>query len=125
MIKTPQNVKLLTNVQVVRLKKGNQKFEIACYPNKIVDWRNKRETNLNEVLQIDKIFVDVQKGEFAQKKAMKEPFGKMSEEEIIVEILNKGEFQLSDKERDTQLENLRLDIANIIVKMAINANDGN
>jgi ribosome maturation protein Sdo1 len=49
----------------------------------------------------------------------------MSEEEIIVEILNKGEFQLSDKERDTQLENLRLDIANIIVKMAINANDGN
>lgn len=92
MIKTPQNVKLLTNVQVVRLKKGNQKFEIACYPNKIVDWRNKRETNLNEVLQIDKIFVDVQKGEFAQKKAMKEAFGKMSEEEIIVEILNKGEF---------------------------------
>ena len=49
----------------------------------------------------------------------------MSEEEIIVEILNKGEFQLSDKERDTQLENLRLDIANIIVKMAINSNDGN
>lgn len=59
MIKTPQNVKLLTNVQVVRLKKGNQKFEIACYPNKIADWRSKREHNLNEVIQVDKIFVDV------------------------------------------------------------------
>ena len=49
----------------------------------------------------------------------------MSEEQIIMEILNKGEFQVSDKEREGQLENLRLDIANIIVKMVINTNDGN
>lgn len=50
MIKTPQNVKLLTNVQVVRYKKGGKKFEIACYKNKILNWRTKQEQNLNEVL---------------------------------------------------------------------------
>jgi len=31
---------------------------------------------------------------------MKAAFGKMTEEEIVMEILNKGEFQVSDKERD-------------------------
>lgn len=42
-----------------------------------------------------------------------------------MEILNKGEFQISDKERDDQLENLKLDIANIISKMSVNTTDGN
>ena len=31
MIKNPVNIKLLTNVAVVRLKKGNRKFELAAY----------------------------------------------------------------------------------------------
>ena len=42
-----------------------------------------------------------------------------------MEILNKGEFQISDKERDDQLDNLKLDIANIIAKMSVNTADGN
>lgn len=67
----------------------------------------------------------MQKGEFAKQKDMKAVFGNISENEIIMEILNKGEFQVSDKEREGQLENLRLDIANIIAKMAVNSNDGN
>lgn len=99
MINTPQNIKMLTNVQVVRLKKGGKQFELACYPNKIMNWRSKQEQNLNEVLQIDKIFVNVQKGEFAKQKDMKAVFGKLSEDDIIMEILNKGEFQMADKER--------------------------
>ena len=49
----------------------------------------------------------------------------MSEDEIIIEILNKGEFQVSDKEREDQLESLKLDIANIIAKMGVNSEDGN
>ena len=31
--------KRLTNIAVVRLKKGGQRFEIACYKNKVQDWR--------------------------------------------------------------------------------------
>lgn len=68
MIKTPVNQKLLTNVAVVRLKRGGKKFELACYHNKVMNWRSKQEGNLAEVLQIDKIFTDVVKGEFAKKK---------------------------------------------------------
>ena len=51
-MKNPVNQVRMTNVAVIRLKKGGKRFELACYKNKIVDWRAKRETNLNEVLQI-------------------------------------------------------------------------
>ena len=40
-IRTPTNQKLLTNVAVVRIKKGGHRFEIACYRNKVVSWRTK------------------------------------------------------------------------------------
>ncbi len=37
---TPSNRIQLTNVAVVRLKKGGQRFEIACYKNKVKDVEN-------------------------------------------------------------------------------------
>jgi hypothetical protein len=45
-IKTPTNQKLLTNVAVVRLKKGGKRFEIACYRNKVLSWRQGTEKDL-------------------------------------------------------------------------------
>ena len=38
---TPTNQVKLTNVAVVRLKKAGKRFEIACYKNKVMSWRNK------------------------------------------------------------------------------------
>lgn len=32
--------KRLTNIAVVRMKKHGKRFEIACYKNKVVNWRN-------------------------------------------------------------------------------------
>lgn len=32
--------KRLTNVAVVRYKKFGKRFEIACYKNKVLNWRN-------------------------------------------------------------------------------------
>ena len=32
--------KRLTNIAVVRFKKKGKRFEIACFRNKIVNWRN-------------------------------------------------------------------------------------
>jgi ribosome maturation protein SDO1 len=39
-ITTPVNQKRLTNVAIVRLKRGGLRFEVACYKNKVVSWRN-------------------------------------------------------------------------------------
>lgn len=37
---TPTNQIRLTNVAVVRIKKGGKRFEIACYKNKVMSWRS-------------------------------------------------------------------------------------
>ncbi len=50
----------------------------------------------------------------ASKAELKKGFGNMSRDEIILEILNKGEFQLSELEREDKLEQVKLDIANWI-----------
>eukprot|EP00192_Tetraselmis_astigmatica_P024200 CAMPEP_0117655490 /NCGR_PEP_ID=MMETSP0804-20121206/4305_1 /TAXON_ID=1074897 /ORGANISM="Tetraselmis astigmatica, Strain CCMP880" /LENGTH=58 /DNA_ID=CAMNT_0005461841 /DNA_START=207 /DNA_END=380 /DNA_ORIENTATION=- len=47
----PIGQKRLTNVAVVRYKKGGIRFEVACYKNKVVNWRNGTEKDLDEVLQ--------------------------------------------------------------------------
>ena len=57
-----------------------------------MDFRKKRETNLDEVLQTEGIFADVESGKFASKGDLKTAFKNMSTDEIIIEILNKGEF---------------------------------
>ena len=38
---TPTNQVRLTNVAIVRMKKAGKRFEIACYKNKVISWRNK------------------------------------------------------------------------------------
>ena len=105
---------------IVRLKRQGSKFELGCYRNKVQDWRNKAEDDINEVLQVDNIFTDIQQGQVASKKDLKK-FGKMNREEIIVEILNKGEFQMTDMEREDQLEKKKLDIANWICSQCVNS----
>jgi Shwachman-Bodian-Diamond syndrome (SBDS) protein len=37
---TPTNQIRLTNVCIVRLKKGGKRFEVAAYKNKVVSWRD-------------------------------------------------------------------------------------
>lgn len=123
-LKQAVNQVKLTNVAIIRLKKGGKKFELACYRNKALNWRSKTETDINEVLQIDKIFTNVSKGEVAKKSDLK-VFGEdLTEEDIIHEILNKGNMQVSDLEREDQLDNLKKDIANIIVQKCVNTKDG-
>ena len=110
---------------IVKLKRQKKTFEIACYPGKIMDWRNKIESDLSEVIQTDSIFSDAERGDIASKQELKKAFKNMSNEEILIEILNKGECQVSEVERENQLENLKLEIANIITNMCVNAEDGN
>jgi ribosome maturation protein SDO1 len=78
---TPTNRVELTNVAVVRLKKAGKsgkekkRFEVACYKNKISEWRNKIETSLDEVLQTQTVFTNVSKGLLAKKEDLFEVFG--------------------------------------------------
>uniref|UniRef100_A0A8C0WH60 Ribosome maturation protein SDO1/SBDS N-terminal domain-containing protein n=1 Tax=Castor canadensis TaxID=51338 RepID=A0A8C0WH60_CASCN len=64
---TPTNQIHLTNVAVVRMKRVRQRFEIACYKNKVVGWQSGVEKDLDEVLQTHSLSVNVSKGQVAKK----------------------------------------------------------
>ncbi|XP_059481198.1 ribosome maturation protein SBDS isoform X2 [Neocloeon triangulifer] len=117
---TPTNQIRLTNVAVVRIKKGGKRFEIACYKNKVLSWRSKVEKDIDEVLQTHTVFENVSKGKAAKKEDLIKAFGKEDQTEICKEILTHGELQVSDRERSSQLESLFKDIANTVADKCVN-----
>uniref|UniRef100_A0A0N5AF37 Ribosome maturation protein SBDS n=1 Tax=Syphacia muris TaxID=451379 RepID=A0A0N5AF37_9BILA len=119
-INTPTNVKLLTNVAVVRMKKCGKRFEIACYKNKVFNWRNKTEKNIDEVLQTEAVFSNVSKGQLAKRDDLVSAFGTEDQLEICKIILEKGDLQVSDKERQVQTESSFKEVANLIASMCVN-----
>jgi ribosome maturation protein SDO1 len=139
-MKTPQNQKRLTNVAIVRYKKGGQRVEVACYPNTVESWREKIETNLDEVLQSRQLFVNVSKvrgvllcqryrafanglrtqGELAKWELVEKAFGTSDETAILSEILQRGELQVGEKEREAALAKMRKEIASSLAGMSVN-----
>lgn len=118
---TPTNQIRLTNVAVVRMKRGGKRFEIACYKNKVVSWRNKTETDLDEVMQTVNVFTNVSKGQVAKKEDLMQCFGHNDIKKVCMEILDKGELQISEKERHTALESALKDVATIVSEKCINS----
>ncbi|KXZ48751.1 hypothetical protein GPECTOR_25g335 [Gonium pectorale] len=116
----PVGQKRLTNIAVVRLRKNGERFEIACYKNKVGDWRNGIEKDLDEVLQTTTIFHNVGKGVVAKDKELQAAFGTTEQKAICLEILAKGELQVSDKERKLEFEHLFKDVAGVLVEKCVN-----
>lgn len=119
-INQPSNQIKLTNVSLVRLKKGKKRFEIACYKNKVLEWRSGIETDLDNVLQIPNVFLNVSKGQTAPKEDLEKAFGKgKSTDDIILEVLKKGELQVGDKERAAQLERVHNEVIGIVASKLV------
>ena len=110
----------LTNVAVVRLKRGGKKFEIACYKNKVMNWRSGVETDLSEVLQADGVYENVTRGNLAKKKDLLNIFGTSDSEKVCLQILKHGKLQVSSKERQVEIETMFKDIARIVTEKCIN-----
>ena len=58
------------------------------------------ETDLDEVLQIERVFSNVQRGEVWGKEELRKVFDGMSVKSVCKEILHKGALQQSEKERE-------------------------
>ncbi|KAJ2974195.1 hypothetical protein NQ176_g6189 [Zarea fungicola] len=119
-INQPSNQIKLTNVSLVRLKKGKKRFEVACYKNKVLEWRSGIETDLDNVLQIPNVFLNVSKGQTAPKEDLEKAFGKnRTINDIILEILKKGEQQVGEKERAAQLERINNEVISIVASKLV------
>ncbi|CAK9292880.1 unnamed protein product [Gordionus sp. m RMFG-2023] len=114
------NQNRLTNVAYVRMKKGGKHFEIACYKNKVQSWRNKIEKDIDEVLQTPVVFANLSRGQIAKKEDLISAFGTDNMMEACLKILEKGDLQISDKERQNNQQTMFKDIATIVSNKCIN-----
>ncbi|KAK5069460.1 hypothetical protein LTS08_005379 [Lithohypha guttulata] len=80
-INQPANQIKLTNVSLVRYKKGKKRFELACYKNKLLEYRSGNETDLDNVLQIPTIFLNASKGETAPNAELLKAWPQLAEEQ--------------------------------------------
>ncbi|PGH36432.1 SBDS family rRNA metabolism protein [[Emmonsia] crescens] len=114
-INQPSNQIKFTNVSIVRLRKGKKRFELACYKNKLLEYRSGTETDLDNVLQVPTVFLSVSKAQTAPSVELTKAFGtKMSNDEILQEILRKGEVQVGDRERKDILERIEKEVIEIV-----------
>lgn len=116
----PSNQIKLTNVAVVRFKSHGKRFEVACYKNKILNWRSGVEWDLDEVLQIRSVFTNVSKGQVASTDDLNIAFGTTNIDYICTIILSKGEIQVSETERSYMLDKQYTDICHMLSKMIVN-----
>ncbi|ETN46842.1 uncharacterized protein HMPREF1541_01031 [Cyphellophora europaea CBS 101466] len=149
MIQQPSNVIKLTNVSLVRYKKGKKRFELACYKNKLLEYRSGTETDLDNVLQVPTIFLNASKGETAPNAELVKAWplpeqsekpaggkgskggkkGKKSHDDgdddkswkdsIIEEILKKGEIQVNANERKELLDRMEREIVEEVAQRLI------
>jgi len=75
---------------------------------------------LDEVLQVARVFMNVSKGVMAKKEDLIKAFNLDDQKQICIQILEKGELQVSEKERQLQLESMFKDIATIVAEKCIN-----
>lgn len=98
--------------------KSNQENFTICEFNLFVSFFS--EKDIDEVLQTHSVFINVSKGQFAKKDDLLKAFGTDDVTTVCKEILSKGELQVSDKERHSQLDSLFKDIATTVSDKCVN-----
>lgn len=78
------------------------------------------EKDIDEVLQTHTVFTNVSKGQAAKKDEVIKAFGHDRETDICKEILQKGELQVSEKERQAMLDTQMNGIVTSVAALCVN-----
>ena len=108
------------NYQVVRYKRGGKKYEIPCTQGKVKEWREKKETKLENVVQGKQVYTHLGKGERPSEAELAEAFGTNNMDAILAIILEKGDLQLNAEDRKELVEQKRRAIVTHLHKHYIN-----
>jgi len=114
----------LTNVAVVRLKRGGQRFEVAAYKNKATDFRAGLEPDLDQVLQVPSVFTNVSRGVHASAADLLAAFGTDDQLCCARLILEKGELEKGELERAAQFGTLFREVAATVADKCVNPSTG-
>lgn len=103
---------------VVKLKKGNNTFEVLAKPGTVEKYRND-QLGIDKVYLIDNVYKNTKKGDMWTNQELENAFGTTNIKTIIEDILRNGEYQMTAAERKAKTEQKRRQILNHIQKYYI------
>ncbi|MFP4116235.1 MAG: ribosome assembly factor SBDS [Candidatus Aenigmatarchaeota archaeon] len=105
---------------IARLDSHGQHFEVLVDPEKALDVKKGKDIKLDELIAVDDVFEDSDKGERISDKELNSAFGTNDIKEIVYEIIRNGEVQLTTEQRRKMREEKRKEIASTIARRAVN-----
>lgn len=127
-VSQPVGQKRHTNIAIVSVRKkveGKEyKFEIACYPNKVLNQREGLETDMSQVLQTETVFTNVSRGDIATNEDLITVFETTNHLKICKQIIKEGHLQVGTKEREFMAESKTRDVLNLVSQMTMDAVSG-
>ncbi|MEM2103210.1 MAG: ribosome assembly factor SBDS [Candidatus Bathyarchaeia archaeon] len=104
---------------VARIARDGEHFEILVKPQHALDFRMGKGHTISEILAIDTIFTDANKGTKASEEKLKKAFGTLDVLKIAELILRKGQLQLTTDQRRQLTEDKRKQIITFISRNCI------
>ncbi|MFH1586963.1 MAG: ribosome assembly factor SBDS [Candidatus Diapherotrites archaeon] len=105
---------------IARFESKGEKFEMLVDPDLAMDLKEGREVNFNDLLVIDTVFKDANKGDEKSEEKVKEIFGTAGINEIAKKIILEGEVQLTTAQRREIMARKRKEIVAFIAMNAVN-----
>ena len=114
----------LDDAVIARYDTSGERFEVLVDPKMVWKIRNKEDLgedfDILNYLAIDTVFTDSNKGIRASTESMMKIFNNTDTDKISLDIITKGEIQLTTEQRKEMMENKRKQIVNTISRNAIN-----
>jgi ribosome maturation protein SDO1 len=104
---------------IARYEAKGHRFEVLVDPDLAIKLKEGKPVSIDEVLVSDFIYKDAKKGLKASPEAMREVFGTDDPRTVAVEIIRRGEIQLTAEQRKKLIEEKKAQILNLIAKNAV------
>ncbi|MGD2142613.1 MAG: ribosome assembly factor SBDS [Candidatus Bathyarchaeota archaeon] len=99
---------------IVRYAHSGEKFEILVDPDKGLAYKRGERADIRNVLMLDTVFTDANKGEKASEAKLEEAFGTSDPLEVAEIMFDKGIFQLTAQQRKDMTEQKLRQVINLI-----------
>jgi len=109
---------------IARLVLGSEKFEILIDPEKAWQMKQGAKIDIREVMMSDVIYKDAKKGLRASREVLQKAFKSLDPYEIGKIIIQRGEIQLTAKQRKELIESKRKQIVAYISRNCVDSKTG-
>lgn len=106
----------IENTLIARLEKNGERFEVLIDPKKGPDYKSGVKKEFDNVLLVDEIFKDANKGERQTTAALQKAFHTTDATQVAIVILREGELQVTTEQKRKLLEEKRLKVIALIAR---------